>query len=219
MPLDQTQTFDSERVDAPKTTPSSSSKSAHQATFDEKWKEIKSFLQSYVSLSICADVGTSVLNALVEEVVNQESEDIGTAKLNAPVEAVIPPDFSDAVVAAHQAAKIPAKRTRTKSKVFTSPYLIEYVSSSKSLEDETADLKHKFAFEGFVLSEDMPSGIIEEYKEWVDEGLLKFHAKKKMNDDHYKAKASSLGVHEINFVVGYARSKNWFYMMLQITSS
>ncbi|KAM3268392.1 hypothetical protein P3S67_031333 [Capsicum chacoense] len=52
MPLDQTQTSDSERVDAPKTTPSSSSKSAHQATFDEKWKEIKSFLQSYVSLSI-----------------------------------------------------------------------------------------------------------------------------------------------------------------------
>ncbi|KAF3625985.1 hypothetical protein FXO38_29510 [Capsicum annuum] len=178
MPLDQTQTSDSECVDAPKTTPSSSSKSAHQATFDEKWKEIKSFLQSYIPL-----------------------------------------DFSDVVVVAHQAAKIRAKRTRTKSNVFKSPYLTEYVSSSKSLEDETADLKHKFVFEGFVLSDDIPRGIIEEYKKWVVEGLLKFHTKKKMNDDHYRAKASSLGVHEINFVVGYARPKNWFYMMLQTTSS
>ncbi|PHT60830.1 hypothetical protein T459_35319 [Capsicum annuum] len=115
--------------------------------------------------------------------------------------------------------KLQNSLTRTKSKVFKSPYLTEYVSSSKSLEDETADLKHKFAFEGFVLSDGMPRGIIEEYKKWVDEGLLKFHAKKKMNDDHYRAKASSLGVHEINFVIGYARSKNWFYMMLQTTSS
>ncbi|KAF3613187.1 hypothetical protein FXO37_36482 [Capsicum annuum] len=75
------------------------------------------------------------------------------------------------VVAAHQAAKISAKRIRTKSKVVKSPYLKEYVSGSKYLEDETTDLKHKFAFEGFILSDDMPRGVIEECKKWVDEGL------------------------------------------------
>ncbi|KAF3617310.1 hypothetical protein FXO37_34689 [Capsicum annuum] len=62
----------------------------------------------------------------------------------------IPLDFSDAVVAAHQAAKIPAKRIRTKSEVVKSPYLKEYVSGSKYLEDETTNLKHKFAFKGFI---------------------------------------------------------------------
>ncbi|KAF3619363.1 hypothetical protein FXO37_33729 [Capsicum annuum] len=85
--------------------------------------------------------------------------------------ALIPPDFSDAVIAAHQAAKIPAKRIMTKSKVVKSPYLKGYVSGSKYLEDETTNLKHKFAFEGFILSDDMPRGVIEEYKKWIDEGL------------------------------------------------
>ncbi|KAF3633456.1 hypothetical protein FXO38_25585 [Capsicum annuum] len=45
----QTRTSDSGRVDAPNRPLSSSSKSAYQAIFDEKWDEIKSFLQSYFS--------------------------------------------------------------------------------------------------------------------------------------------------------------------------
>ncbi|PHU06743.1 hypothetical protein BC332_23232 [Capsicum chinense] len=117
----------SERVDASKTTPSSSNKSAHQATSDEKWDEIKSFLQSYV---------------------------------------------------AHQAAKNPAKRIMTKSKVFKSSYPTEYASDSKVIEDETTKIKQKFAFDDFIISDDMSRGLIKEYKKWVEEGLLNLHAKK-----------------------------------------
>ncbi|KAF3648215.1 hypothetical protein FXO38_18275 [Capsicum annuum] len=47
MPIDKTPTSVLEHVDAPKTTPSSSGKSIHEATSEEKWDEIKSFLQSY----------------------------------------------------------------------------------------------------------------------------------------------------------------------------
>ncbi|PHT39006.1 hypothetical protein CQW23_22579 [Capsicum baccatum] len=120
----------------------------------------------------------------------------------------IPSDFPDAVVVTHQTAKISTKRTRTKYKIFKSPYTTEYTSGSKPFEDESTTLKQKFAFEGYTISDDMPSVVIEEYKKWADEGLLKFHFKKKMNDDHYKAKASSLGVQQFDFVVAHARSKN-----------
>ncbi|PHU06363.1 hypothetical protein BC332_22852 [Capsicum chinense] len=96
----------------------------------------------------------------------------------------LPKDFSDAVVAAHQAAKTPARRTRTRSKVFMSPYTTEYASGSKAIEDQIGEPKQKFAFDGFLISDNMPRGVIEEYKQWVEEGLLKFHAKK--NDQDYR---------------------------------
>ncbi|KAF3642380.1 hypothetical protein FXO38_21132 [Capsicum annuum] len=90
----------------------------------------------------------------VEEIINSYSV----------FDSQISPDLSNAVVAAHQAAKTPSKRTSTKSKVFKSPYTTEYAFGSKALEDETTGLKQNFAFEGFTISNDIPRGIIEEYK-------------------------------------------------------
>ncbi|XP_047257402.1 uncharacterized protein LOC107850067 [Capsicum annuum] len=145
---------------------------------------------------------------LAESVVNQH--DISDSQL--------PFDFPDTVVAAHQAAKTPtkiSKRIRMRSKVFESPYTTEYASGSKAIEDQIEEQKQQFAFDGFLISDTMLSSVIEEFKQWVKEGLLKFHAKKKYDDDHYKAKSSSLGVHEIDFVVAHARTKNWFYLMSQ----
>ncbi|KAF3626719.1 hypothetical protein FXO37_30239 [Capsicum annuum] len=51
----------------------------------------------------------------------------------------LPLDFPDVIVTAHQAAKTPAKiakRIRTRSKVFKSPYRTEYASGSKAIEDQ-----------------------------------------------------------------------------------
>ncbi|PHT86677.1 hypothetical protein T459_08783 [Capsicum annuum] len=90
----------------------------------------------------------------------------------------LPPDFSDAVVTAHQAAKIPAKRTRMKFKVFMSPYTTEYASGSKAIEDQIGEPKQKFTFDDFLISDNMSRGVIKEYKQWVEEELLIFHAKK-----------------------------------------
>ncbi|KAF3671257.1 hypothetical protein FXO37_08138 [Capsicum annuum] len=105
---------------------------------------------------------------LSESVVNQH--DISDSQLSS--------DFSDAVVAAHQATNISAKRTRTRSKVFKSPYPTEYASGSKAIEDQIVEPKHKFAFDDFLISDNISRGVIEEYKQWVEEGLLKFHSKK-----------------------------------------
>ncbi|PHT44415.1 hypothetical protein CQW23_13573 [Capsicum baccatum] len=141
-----------------------------------------------------------------------------TVNLHSLSDSQIPSNYPNSVVAAHLAAKTPAKRTRTRSRIFKSPYTTDFAYGSKALEDESTNFKQTFAFEGYGISDDMPSSIIEEYKKWVLESLLKFHSQKKMNDEHYKAKASSLGVQQYNFVVAYARSKNWFYLMSQKNS-
>ncbi|PHU08900.1 hypothetical protein BC332_20760 [Capsicum chinense] len=297
MPIDQSRTSDSERLDSPTLTPSSFDKSGHQDSSVQKWNELKFFLQSYDQQDqdmeclqkedvpskeqdfegFSSDVETSTLDAHVEEMVNQEIEDIGTVTLNALVDAVVNQNsdyskdeylsilsesaqleidaimqglaalvddiplevvksvdetinfhslsdsqilsnYPDSVVAAHLTAKSAAKRTRTRSRIFKSPYMTDFASGSKALEDESTEFKQTFTFEGYGISEDMPSSIIEEYKKWVLEGLLKFHSKKKMNDEHYKAKTSFLGVQKYDFVVAHAHSKNWFYLMSQKNS-
>ncbi|KAF3630905.1 hypothetical protein FXO37_28266 [Capsicum annuum] len=120
----------------------------------------------------------------------------------------LPPDILDAVTMAHHVAKNPSNRTRTKFKVFKSPYITKFSYTSKVIEDQTGEMIPKFSFDGFLISDVFPRGVIEVYKQWVEEGLLKFHAKKKMNNDHYKAKSSTIGVQDIDFVVTYVRSKD-----------
>ncbi|PHT80192.1 hypothetical protein T459_18244 [Capsicum annuum] len=113
---------------------------------------------------------------LAEPIVNQH--DISDSQL--------PLDFTDVIVAAHQAAKTPTKmvkRIRTRSKVFKSPYTTEYASGSKAIEDQIEEQKQQFAFDGFLLSDTISSSVIEEFKQWVEEGLLKFHAKKRRNTE------------------------------------
>ncbi|KAF3647316.1 hypothetical protein FXO38_17099 [Capsicum annuum] len=75
------------------------------------------------------------------------------------------PDFPDAVVAAHQAARNPDMRTRTKFKIFKSPYTTEYASDSKAIEDQIGETKQKFAFDDFLISDYMLRGVIEEYRQ------------------------------------------------------
>ena len=36
-----------------------------------------------------------------------------------------------------------------------------------------------------------------------------------VRDDHYKVNCSKLGVKELDFVVAFPRTKNWFYAMSQ----
>ncbi|PHU27154.1 hypothetical protein BC332_05486 [Capsicum chinense] len=72
----------------------------------------------------------------------------------------LPLDFPDVVVVVHQAAKTPAKvakRIRTRSKVFKSPYTTEYASGSKAIEDQIEEQKQQFAFDGFLIFDTMPS--------------------------------------------------------------
>ncbi|PHU19311.1 hypothetical protein BC332_10462 [Capsicum chinense] len=45
------------------------------------------------------------------------------------------------------------------------------------MEDQIGETKQKFTFDDFLISDDMPRNVIGQYKQWLEEGLLKFHAK------------------------------------------
>ncbi|PHU14826.1 hypothetical protein BC332_16031 [Capsicum chinense] len=243
----------------PKKQLSSSLKSVCQDNSDEKWDDIKLFLQSYDVERCSEDNATASLDALVESVVNHNSDNtnVGTSTTvhvhndHMDVEGVsvdIGPATLECLVAAVENQKpdndnvgtsnmqVDYSSTLSESAQVKLDVILKVIAASvddvpievvppagpvvnqhisNTIEDQIEEQKQQFAFDGFLISDTMPSSVIEEFKQWVEEGLLKFHAKKKYDDDHYKAKSSSLGVHEIDFVVAHSRTKNWFYLMSQ----
>ncbi|KAM3343907.1 hypothetical protein P3S68_025997 [Capsicum galapagoense] len=61
----------------------------------------------------------------------------------------------------------------------------------------------------------MPNQLINDYSQWLELGLLKYHASKKQTDNHYLKNAPGLGYPLLDFIVAQALSKNWFYLMTQ----
>ncbi|PHU05515.1 hypothetical protein BC332_26337 [Capsicum chinense] len=57
--------------------------------------------------------------------------------------------------------------------------------------------------------------LINDYSEWIADGLLNHHAGRKQNDEFYKVNKSSLGFDMFDFVVAHSGMKNWFYLMSQ----
>ncbi|PHT38573.1 hypothetical protein CQW23_22146 [Capsicum baccatum] len=49
---------------------------------------------------------------------------------------------------------------------------LDSVVAAHALEDESTEFKQTFAFEGYGISDDIPSSIIEEYKKWVLEDTI-----------------------------------------------
>ncbi|KAM3323936.1 hypothetical protein P3S67_005087 [Capsicum chacoense] len=111
--------------------------------------------------------------------------------------------------------KTRALRNRKRTTIFRSPFTTEFGSSCKGKESATVDFPRKHPFDGYLISHEMPMRLREEYCDWIVEGLLKFHEKKKLKDNHYKANKSGIGFSSLDFVVAQPDSKNWFYTMSQ----
>ncbi|KAF3661368.1 hypothetical protein FXO38_11728 [Capsicum annuum] len=111
------------------------------------------------------------------------------------------------------AIKTRAPRNRKRTTIFRSSFTTKFGSSCKGKEFATVDLPRKHPFDGYLIFHDMPTGLIEEYFDWIVEGLLKFHKKKKLKDNHYKANKLGIGFSSLDFVVAQPDSKNWFYTM------
>ncbi|PHU30829.1 hypothetical protein BC332_02922 [Capsicum chinense] len=126
----------------------------------------------------------------------------------------IPPDFPHAQVRELQASKVnaPAKRERKKSRVLRSSYISKYGSGSKDSVDFDKEEKLKYAFDGYTINQDLPNELMIDYFQWIAVGLLKTHSSKKETDNHYRVNASGLGYSQLDFVVAYPQSKNWFYL-------
>ncbi|PHT82415.1 hypothetical protein T459_15430 [Capsicum annuum] len=76
-----------------------------------------------------------------------------------------------------------------------------------------AQEKLKYAFDGYTVNQDLPNELMIDYSQWIVVGLLKTHSAKKETDNHYRLNASRLGYSQLDFVVAYPQSRNWFYLM------
>ncbi|PHT76960.1 hypothetical protein T459_20482 [Capsicum annuum] len=75
-----------------------------------------------------------------------------------------------------------------------------------------------YTFEGFNISDEAPKKLIQlinDYSEWIADGLLKHHAGRKQNDERYNVNELSLGFDMFDFFVAHPETKNWFYLMSQ----
>ncbi|KAH0634353.1 hypothetical protein KY284_037139 [Solanum tuberosum] len=67
-------------------------------------------------------------------------------------------------------------------------------------------------FQSYFIVGPHPLELFQEYSVWLQAGLLKTHANKKTKDEHYRKKDCDLDQH-LDFVVAFAKTKNWFYTM------
>ncbi|PHT99977.1 hypothetical protein BC332_29765 [Capsicum chinense] len=107
-------------------------------------------------------------------------------------------DLPEVELGKQDAIKTRAPRNKKRTTIFRSPFTTEFGSSCKGKESATVDFPRKHPFDGYLISDEMPMGLIEEYCDWIVEGLLKFHEK-----------------NSLDFVVVQPDSKNWFYTMSQ----
>ncbi|PHT51513.1 hypothetical protein CQW23_05975 [Capsicum baccatum] len=114
----------------------------------------------------------------------------------------IPPDFPDAQVRKLQVSKVnaPAKRERKKSRVLRLPYISKYGSGSKDSVDFDKEEKLKYTFDGYTINQDLPNELMIDYSQ-------------KETGNHYRVNVSGLGYSQLDFVIAYPQSKNWFYLM------
>ncbi|KAF3632939.1 hypothetical protein FXO38_25855 [Capsicum annuum] len=78
--------------------------------------------------------------------------------------------------------------------------------------------RKNYSFERFNISDKALkklTQLINNYSEWIVDGLLKHHADRKQNDERYKVNESSLGFNRFDFVVAHPKMKNCFYLMSQ----
>ncbi|KAF3660965.1 hypothetical protein FXO37_13132 [Capsicum annuum] len=109
----------------------------------------------------------------------------------------------------------PAPRSRKPSKIYRSPFLTHFGSSSKGKKNLASNERKKFPFEGYHITGDSPTVEMKIFEEWIHDGLYTQHTKKKDDDDHYKVNCSTLGFRQLDFVVAFPKFKNWFYLMYQ----
>ncbi|PHU04402.1 hypothetical protein BC332_25224 [Capsicum chinense] len=106
--------------------------------------------------------------------------------------------------------KTPAPHSRKPSKIYRSLILTHFGSSSKGKENSASKEQKKYPFKGYDIIGDSPNVEMEIFDEWINDGLYKQHMKKKDKDDHYKVNCSTLGFHQLDFLVAFPKYKNWF---------
>ncbi|PHT95011.1 hypothetical protein T459_02893 [Capsicum annuum] len=109
------------------------------------------------------------------------------------------PNFSDAQVSNHNAMKTPTKRLRQKSRIFKSSYLTKFGSSSKDNGSFDIEEQQKHVFDGYSISNELPSGL--------NINILRMDCPRKLKNNHYRAKCFGLDFGELDFVIAHPQFK------------
>ncbi|WMV43568.1 hypothetical protein MTR67_036953 [Solanum verrucosum] len=117
----------------------------------------------------------------------------------------IPTQLSGDEHAPNTNTKTPAPRNRMPSKVLQSPYVNSFGSRDKGKEKMDDDIRPYTPFEDCRITYQLSSGLMQEFLEWIQKGLLRTHAK--------KGKSALFGFDHMDFVVACPADKNWFYTM------
>ena len=74
--------------------------------------------------------------------------------------------------------KTPAPQHRMPSRIIRSPYSTDFGSNDKGKAKIDDDVLPLYPFEGCGILEQLPIGMMDEFSQWIEKGLLKSHANK-----------------------------------------
>ncbi|KAF3671306.1 hypothetical protein FXO38_06637 [Capsicum annuum] len=106
---------------------------------------------------------------------------------------------------------IPKLRISRPSKFNESPYTMKFGSAVESSEGHIRIFPQKHPFAYYLNYGIVDTKIVNKFMDWISEDLLKVHAKRKENADHYKRGKSTIPM--MHFGIETVEDKNWFYTM------
>ncbi|KAF3647520.1 hypothetical protein FXO37_19927 [Capsicum annuum] len=74
--------------------------------------------------------------------------------------------------------KVPALRSKKPLKIYRSPFLTHFGSSSKEKKKLASKERKKYPFKGYQINRDSPTLEMEIFEEWINDGLYRLHTKK-----------------------------------------
>ncbi|PHT69843.1 hypothetical protein T459_24947 [Capsicum annuum] len=89
---------------------------------------------------------------------------------------------------------IPKLRIRRPSKFNESPYTMKFGSAAESSEGHMRIFPQKYLFVYHPIDGIVDTKIVNKFMDWISEDLLKVHAKRKENADHYKRGKSTISM-------------------------
>ncbi|KAF3615700.1 hypothetical protein FXO38_34967 [Capsicum annuum] len=92
-----------------------------------------------------------------------------------------------------------------------SPYTMKFGSAAESSEGHIRIFPQKHPFVYHPIDGIVDTKIVNKFRDWISEDLLKVHAKRKGNADHYKRGKSTIPM--MHFGIETVEDKNWFYTM------
>ncbi|XP_047264130.1 uncharacterized protein LOC124896591 [Capsicum annuum] len=106
---------------------------------------------------------------------------------------------------------IPKLRIRRPSKFKESPYTMKFVSVADKLEGHIRIFPQKHSFIYHPIDGIVYMKIVNKFMDWISKDLIKVHAKRKGNADHYKRGKSTIPM--MHLEIETIEDKNWFYTM------